>query len=177
MKVLEYLSTCSVLIFIFIVIFFGLIEKKNIFEFFCEGAKEGGKLALNLFPTLLGLMIAINMLSNSGIFEYLNHILFPILKILNINSELVPLIMLRPISGSTTTAIATNLMKTYGVDSKIGLIASCIMGATETTIFVAILYGSSVNIKNLKEVILIGILGDLICVFFSIFAYNLGILN
>ena len=177
MKLLEFIGSYSILIFIFIVVIFGLKENKNIFELFCNGVIEGEKIILKLFPTLFGLMISISMLSNSGFFEFMNIIISPFFSYFKIESQLIPLIILRPVSGSTTMAIATELMKKVGVDSKIGIIASIIMGATETTIFVSILYGSAVKIKDLKEVIIIGLIGDIICIISSILIYNLGIFN
>ncbi|MGN1298601.1 MAG: nucleoside recognition domain-containing protein [Candidatus Scatovivens sp.] len=177
MKILEYFSNYAILIFLLITIIIGLKEKKNIFDLFIKGAEEGAKIALKLFPTLLGLMVAVSMLSNSKVLESLTNILSPIFKIIGINPELTPLIVLRPISGSTTTAIATELMKKFGPDGEIGLIASTIMGATETTIFVAALYSSAVKIKDAKEVIAIGLIADFIGIMASIFAYNIGILN
>ena len=91
-----------------------------------------------------------------------------------IKKELAPLILIRPISGSTTTAVATSLMKQYGVDSEIGLIASCIMGATETTIYVVSIYSSKVMIKDVKEVIIIGLIGDFIGIIASCLAFKIG---
>ena len=177
MKILEYFSNYAILIFVLITIITGLKEKKNIFDIFTQGAKEGEKLALNLFPTFLGLMVAVSMLSNSKVLDALTNIFGPVFKIIGINSNLTSLILLRPISGSTTTALATELMTKFGPDSEIGLIASTIMGATETTIFVAALYSSSVKIKDVKEVIIIGLIGDFIGIMASIAAYNIGILN
>lgn len=177
MKIIEYFSNYAILTFVLITIIIGLKEKKNIFDLFIEGAEEGGKIALKLFPTLLGLMVSVSMLSNSKVLDALTNILSPIFKLIGINPELTPLIVLRPISGSTTTAIATELMTKFGPDGEIGLIASTIMGATETTIFVATLYSSSVKIKNVKEVIIIGLIGDFIGIMVSIFAYNIGILK
>jgi spore maturation protein B len=83
--------------------------------------------------------------------------------------------LLRPISGSTTTAIATSIMKQYGVDSSVGLIASCIMGATETTIYVVSIYSSKVKIKDVKEVIIIGLIADFIGICASNMAFYLGL--
>ena len=134
-------------------------------------------LCRKLFPTLLGLMVAVSMLSNSKVLEAITNVLSPIFSLIGINAQLTPLIVLRPISGSTTTAIATELMTKFGPDGEIGLIASTIMGATETTIFVAALYSSAVKIKDIKEVIIIGLIGDFIGIMTSILAYNIGILN
>lgn len=177
MKFIEFFSKSAILFFILIIILFGIKEKKNIFELFIKGVIEGEKMVLELFPTLLALIVAVGMLNSSGFIEVISKFFSPILKFFNINEALAPLIILRPISGSTTTAIATSLMKQYGPDSSIGLISSCIMGATETTIYVASIYSSKVKIKNIKEVIIIGLAGDFIGIVSSLIAYNIKIIG
>ena len=177
MRILEYFSNYAILIFLLIIMIVGIKEKKNLFDLFVSGANEGLKIIIKMFPTLLGLMVAVSMLSNSKVLEAISRILTPILINIGIDSELIPLIMLRPISGSTTMAIANQIMTNYGVDSKVGLISSTIMGATETTIFVATLYASTVKIKDVKEVIIIGLIGDFIGIMSSILAYKIGILG
>lgn len=176
MKFIEYVSKTSIIIFILIVVLFGIKEKKNIFNLFLQGVIEGEKLVIELFPTLLALIVAVGMLNASGIIDVVSDIISPILNFFNINKALAPLIVLRPISGSTTTAVATTLMQQYGVDSEVGLIASCIMGATETTIYVASIYSSKVKIKDVREVIMIGLIADFVGILASVFAFNLGII-
>ena len=173
----EYFSKTAIMFFILIVILFGLIEKKNIFNLFIKGVIEGEKIVIDLFPTLLALIVAVGMLNASGVIENISNFISPILGFFKINKELAPLIILRPISGSTTTAIATTLMKYYGVDSNIGLISSCIMGATETTIYVVSIYSSKVKVKDVKEVIIIGLIADFIGIIASCTAFRLGLMK
>lgn len=176
MKFIEYISQTAIIIFILIVVLFGIKEKKNIFNLFLQGVIEGEKIVIELFPTLLALIVAVGMLNASGIINKISDIIAPVLSLFKINSELAPLILLRPISGSTTTAIATTLMKQYGVDSNIGLISSCIMGSTETTIYVVSIYSSKVKVKDVKEVIIIGLIADFIGIVSSCFAYRIGLI-
>lgn len=176
MNIVVFISETAILFFLGTVVVFGLKEKKNVFELFIQGCYDGLKVVWNLFPTLLALLVSVGMLTNSGIINFIGKFLYPVFELIKIDKELVPLILLRPISGSTTTAIATNIMSTSGVDSKVGLIASTIMGATETTIYVVALYTSKVKIKNVKEVILIGLLADFIGICISILLYNSEIL-
>lgn len=177
MRFIEYISQTAIIIFIFIVILFGIKEKKNIFNLFLQGVKEGEKIVIELFPTLLALIVAVGMLNASGVINKISSIIAPILDIFSINRELAPLIILRPISGSTTTAIATTLMGKFGVDSEIGMISSCIMGATETTIYVVSIYSSKVKIKDVKEVVIIGLVADFIGILSSCLAYRIGIIG
>jgi len=177
MRILEYLSKTAIIFFILIVILYGIKEKKNMFNLFIQGVIDGEKIVIDLFPTLLALIVAVGMLNASGVIGIISNIISPVLNILKIDIELAPLIVLRPISGSTTTAIATTLMKTYGVDSSIGLISSCIMGATETTIYVVSIYSSRVKIKDVKEVVIIGLIADFIGIIASCTAYRLGFMR
>ncbi|MCI8309448.1 MAG: spore maturation protein [Clostridia bacterium] len=176
MRFIEYFSKTAIIFFILIIVLYGMKEKKNVFSLFLQGVIEGEKIVIELFPTLLALIVSVGMLNASGVIDVISKWIAPILNIFNINNKLAPLILLRPISGSTTTAIATNLMKQYGVDSSIGLISSCIMGATETTIYVVSIYSSKVNIKNVKEVIIIGLIADFIGILASCMAYRLQLI-
>lgn len=177
MKFIEFLSSTAILFFLLITILFGIIEKKNVFGLFLKGVVEGEKIVIELFPTLLALIVAVGMLNTSGFINFISNLISPILNIFQIEKALSPLILLRPISGSTTTAVATTLMEQYGVDSKIGLIASCIMGSTETTIYVASIYSSKVKVKDIKEVIIIGLIADFIGIVASCLAFDLGLMN
>lgn len=174
MSIIIFISEIAILVFLGIVISFGLKEKKNIFELFIAGCYDGAKVVWYMFPTLLGLLVAVGMLNASGVVGFIGNILCPVFNFFKIPKELITLILLRPVSASTTTAVATNIMSSYGPDSKIGLIASTIMGATETTIYVVALYTSKIKIKNVKEVIYIGLLADFIGVCVSVFIYSIA---
>ena len=174
---IDFLCNTSILFFILITILYGIIERKNVLELFFKGVIEGEKIVIGLFPTLLALIVAVGMLNSSGIINFIADLISPIFNIFKIQKELFPLILTRPISGSTTTAVATELMKNYGVDSKIGLIASTIMGSTETTIYVASIYSSKIKVKNIKEVIIIGLIADFIEILMSCLAFELGFMK
>ena len=177
MTFIEYISNTSIIIFIFVVILFGIREKKNVFELFIKGVIDGEKTVIDLFPTLLALIVSVGMLTSSGFVEIISKLVKPLLSFFKISKELAPLIILRPISGSTTTAIATDLMGKFGTDSEIGLISSCIMGATETTIYVVSIYSAKVKIKNVKEVLIIGLMADFIGIVAACVAYKIGLMT
>lgn len=173
MKIINYLSVLAMPMIILIIVVYGIKEKINIFDIFIQGAEEGIKIVVKLFPTLLGLFVSISMLRNSGIIDMIINVIKPIISLLNIPSEILPLALLRPISGSSSIAIATDIMSKYGVDSKIGLIACVIMGSTETTIYTIAVYTSCINIKNSKQVLCIALIGDLIGMITSVVMCNL----
>ena len=162
MKIIDYISNLAMPFVILIIVFYGMYEKKNIFDLFLKGAKEGIEIVVKIFPTLLGLFLAIGLLRESGIIDLIIFILKPVINLLKLPVEILPLAILRPISGSASIAIATDIMKNFGVDSQIGYIASVIMGATETTIYTIAVYSSSVNIKNTRFVLIASLIADFI---------------
>lgn len=129
---------------------------------FCLGVKEGINTVISIFPTLIALFLAISALRTSGILDLLQNTLSPFLKLLNIPSEVFPLMLIRPISGSASTAVALDIMKNSGVDSIIGMIASTIMGSTETTLYTIAIYTSSVKIKKIRFVLVCALIADLV---------------
>ena len=172
MKLINNLSVYAIPIFILLIVGYGFIKKNNVFDNFVDGAKEGGKIVINLFPTLLGLFVAIGVLRASGILELLTYFIKPIIKIFNLPEEIMPLVFLKPISGSGALAIATDIMKNYGVDTKIGKMASCIMGSTETTIYIIAIYTSCIKIKKTRGIIYVALAADLVSIIISILICN-----
>ena len=161
MKVINYISIVSIPMVILIIVLVGMLEKKNVFDIFISGAKEGMEIVINIFPTLLGLFVAIGALRSSGILDLLINIISPILAYFNIPTEIMPLAILRPISGSGSIAVATDIMRKYGVDSLIGLMVATIMGSTETTLYTIAVYTSSVNIKKTRFVLIAALAADI----------------
>ena len=146
---------------ILLIVMYGVKEKNKVFETFLEGAKEGIKTTLSILPTLIGLFLAIGALRSSGVLELIIKLASPILDILNFPSELMPLAILRPISGSGSIAVATDIMKNCGVDSLIGNIASTIMGSTETTLYTIAVYTSCIKVKKTRYILLAALAADI----------------
>lgn len=162
MNLINYISSIAVPSTIVIIIIYGIIEKKQVFDLFLEGAREGLQIVINIFPTLLGLFLSINILRASGIIDLITNIVLPILNLLKFPPEILPLALLRPISGSASMAVATDIMSKYGVDTLIGLMTSTIMGSTETTLYTIALYTSAVKVKKVRFVLIAALLADLV---------------
>lgn len=174
MVIINYLSNIVLPMTILLILFFGTKEKISMFDTFLEGAKEGIEIVVKLFPTLIGIFVAIGLLRSSGIITFFIDIIAPITNLLNFPKEIMPLVLLRPISGSASIAIGTDIMQNYGVDSKIGLIVSTIMGSTETTLYTIAVYTSVVGVKKTRFVLLAALTADFVrnvdfCHFLSIF--------
>ena len=168
MQIINYLSNLAMPFIIFLIVVFGLIERNKVFDTFLDGAKECLEIVFNIFPTLIGLFVAIGALRRSGIIDAMVNFLNPVLKIIQFPSEVMPLALLRPISGSGSMAIATDIMKNFGVDSNIGLIASVIMGSTETTLYTIAIYTSSVGIKKTRNIIIPALIADIVGMIVSV---------
>ena len=162
MKLVEFMSNLAMPAIILLIVMYGVKEKNKVFDTFLEGAKEGIETTVNVFPTLIGLFVAIGALRSSGILDMIINIINPILMIIDFPSELVPLALLRPISGSSSIAVATDIMKNCGVDSLFGIMASTIMGSTETTLYTIAIYTSCIKVKNTRLVLVAALTADII---------------
>lgn len=157
---------------IFFILCVCLIEKRKAFDIFSEGVNEGLKTVINLFPTLLALLLAVNMFRACGLINFLSDVFGGILELLFIPKELTSLIFLKPISGSSSLVIATDLMKVYGADSNIGYIVSTVLGATETTIYTIAIYTGVIKKKIPKKLIVLAIMGNFLGIFLSTIICN-----
>lgn len=173
MKIINYISIIAIPLIIIIVVIYGLVDKKKIYDIFVEGVKEGMEIVIKLFPTLLGIFLAVGALRSSGILDIVTTLLSGVTSKIGFPSEVIPLALLRPISGSASLAIATDIMKTYGVDSKIGLIASTIMGSTETTFYTIAVYTSCIGVKKIRFVLVAALLADLVGMIASAVIWNI----
>ena len=160
MELINYISIIAMPLVILIITFKALNEKIFVFDIFLKGATEGLEIILKIFPTLIGLFIAIGMLRSSGILDFITKLISPVLEYIKFPSEIVPLALLRPISGSASMAVATDIIKQNGVDSFIGILASVIMGATETTLYTIAVYTGSVKIKNTRGILIAALAAD-----------------
>lgn len=173
MQIINYISLSAMPVIILIIILYSVLEKNKVYDIFLEGAKEGVHIVYNIFPTLVGLFVAVGALRCSGILELITNFLSPVIEMLNIPKEIMPLAILRPISGSASMAIATDIMNNYGVDTKIGIIASTIMGSTETTLYTIAVYTSCVNIRKTRGILIAALTGDIIGMLVSVIICNI----
>lgn len=140
-------------IVIFIIIILGLAKKVPIFDTFLKGAKEGMYSTASILPALVGLVTAVSMLKASGALDIFTSFVEPLVNFFGIPSEVVPLMFLRPVSGSGSIAIIDNIFANYGTDSFISRVASVMMGSTETTFYAIAIYFGAVGIKNTRHAV------------------------
>lgn len=172
MKIINYISTIAIPVVVVIIIIYGIFDKKRIYDIFVDGAKEGMSIVIRIFPTLLGIFLAVGVLRSSGILELMTNALAIFTNKIGFPSEVIPLAFLRPISGSASLAVATDIMTKYGVDSKIGLITSTIMGSTETTFYTIAVYTSSIGVKKIRFVLVAALIADVVGMLTSAIIWN-----
>ena len=160
-------------IIVIIIIGYGLYKKVDIFDVFLDGVKEGLKTSINLFPTIFAMIIAINLLTGSNIIIDISNLLRPLFMKINFPVELLPLGILRPISGSSSLIILNNILSSNGSDSFIGRVASVMQGSTDTNIYIISLYFSSIGIKKIRYSLIVGLLADFISIVLSLVVVSL----
>ena len=146
-----------------------LCSKKDRFESFLAGARQGLQTAINLLPTLCALIVGVTMLNASGAVDLLSRLLSPIANAIGIPTELLPLLLTRPFSGSASTASFVELLGRVGTDSLAGLCASVIFATSDTMVYIISVYFSSVGIRRSRTAFPIAIAVMLFCIFFSCF--------
>ena len=144
-----------------IVVIFGLVRRVPVFDTFLKGAKEGIMLIYNITPTILGLVFAVDLLKSSGAINSICDFIAPAAEFLGFPKEIVPMFLLRPISGSGSTALLTSLYKECGPDSFAGKVASVIAGSSETTFYAIAMYFGSIKVKKIRHTLLAAIMADL----------------
>ena len=142
------------------IVLYGLFKRINVFEVFLEGAKNGLETGIKILPSLIGLITAVTMFKASGALDVLLSAFEPLSKIISVPSEVLPLTILRPVSGGGALAIFENILQNYGPDSISGKIASVMMGSSETTFYCISLYYGSIGIKKTRHTIPAALLAD-----------------
>lgn len=173
MNIIKYVMSSIIPIIILLIIVYGMIKKVKIYEAFVEGAKEGMGICFRILPYLLAILIGIKILRESGLLDYMIIFLNPIVSKLGIPPEIMPLIIVKPLSGSGAIGVFTETIKTYGVDSRIGLIASIIMGSTETIFYTLTVYFGAVGIKKIRHTLWAAITADIVAILVAVSIVNL----
>ncbi|MEH6942278.1 spore maturation protein [Bacillus sp. JJ722] len=144
------------------ILIYGTMKKVPTYESFVEGGKEGIAISFSIIPYLVGMLVAIAVFRASGAMEAFVSLLKPLFAFIGVPSEIVPLALIRPISGNAALGMTSDLMATYGADSFIGRLASTIQGSTDTTFYVLTVYFGAVGIKKMGDALKVGLLADLV---------------
>jgi len=140
----------------------GIIRGVKVYDVFVEGAKEGFDVAVKIIPFLVGILVAIGMFRGSGAMDLLTAALRPLMAATGFPAELMPLAILRTLTGSGSLAFTTDLIKTYGPDSLMGRMAATMYGSSETTFYVLAVYFGAVSIKRTRHAVPAALIGDVV---------------
>lgn len=151
----------------------GYWQKIDVYHSFVEGAAEGFHTTLRIMPFLIAMLLAVYIFRESGMLYYLIDQIRPLLAALGVPPEIVPLALLRPLSGTGSLALTADLFQTYGPDSRIGKIASVILGSTDTTFYILTVYFGAVGIRQPRYGLLVGLTSDIIGFFASVYLCSL----
>lgn len=147
---------------IFVIILFALFKKLPVYETFICGVEDGLKIVIGIFPALLAVLTASAMLRASGAIDFIINLISPVTDLLHIPREVMPLALIRPVSGSGALGLLTDILKNYGADGDIGKIASVIMGSTETTFYCLCVYFAKTKVKYTMRAIPCAVIGDIV---------------
>ena len=159
--------------FMAFVVIYGLTKKVSVFEAFTKGAKEGLMTAVAIAPAMIGLVVSVSMLKASSLLDVFTELLKPVCDFLHFPSELVPMSILRPVSGSGSTALLNQALSDYGADSFLGRCASVIAGSTETTFYVVTMYFGYLRIRKIRHTLVSALLADLTAIIFAVISVSL----
>lgn len=149
MRILVVLSTFLIPVIIFYIVGYGLLQKSNVFDSFARGVKGGLETAVQILPTLVGLMVAVGILRASGFLDLASHVLGRVMGDV-FPTEVVPLSIVRLFSASAATGLLLDIFKQFGTDSYQGLVAAILMSSTETLVYCMSIYFGSVHIKKTR---------------------------
>ena len=160
--VVEAISLWAIPVLLVVIPLVGMIRKVKVYDVFVDGAKEGFDVAIKIIPFLVGILVAIGMFRASGAMDLLTAALRPVTEATNFPAELVPLAILRTLTGSGSLAFTTDLIKTHGADSLIARMAATMYGSSETTFFVLAVYFGAVQVKKTRHAVPAALIGDVV---------------
>jgi spore maturation protein B len=166
-------SNWAIPLILLLIVGFGVFKRVKVYEVFVNGAKEGFNVAVRIIPYLVAILVAIAVFRSSGAMDWLVTGLSPVLKPLGVPPEVLPMMFVRPLSGSGALGVMSEGLKTYGPDSLIGNMLSTMMGSTETTFYVLAVYFGSVAVRRTRHAVPAALLGDFAGLCMAIFLSNL----
>ena len=168
MEIVSAISLWFIPVMIAFILIYGTYKKVPTYESFVEGGKDGIKMAVSIMPFLVGMMVAIAVFRASGALDVMVDWLRPGLEMVGIPAEIVPLALIRPISGTAALGITSDLIGVHGPDSFIGTLAATLQGSTDTTFYVLTVYFGAVGIKKMGDALKVGLLADAVAIITAI---------
>jgi spore maturation protein B len=152
---------------------YGLYKRVPVYESFVEGAKEGFQVAVRIIPYLVAILFAIGMFRASGAMDFLANALAPVLALVGFPAEVLPMAIVRPLTGSGSAGLVVDMINTYGEDSLFVKMAAVMFGSTETTFYVIAVYFGAVNIKRTRHAVAAGLTADFAAMIIAVWTVRL----
>jgi len=159
---LEAISRWFIPVLLVVIPLVGMLRKVKVYDTFIDGAKEGFNVAVRIIPFLVGILVAIGMFRASGAMDMLTAALRPIAQSTRFPADLIPLVILRTLSGSGSLALTTDIIKRFGPDSLLARTAATLYGSSETLFYVLAVYFGAVGVKRTRHVIPAALVGDVV---------------
>lgn len=161
-------SAWAIPVLIVFIPLYAAYRKVPVYESFTEGAKEGFDTAIRIIPHLVGMMVAISIFRASGAMDMLIGAIAPLFARIGVPADVLPLALLRPITGAGSLAYTTDLIKTFGPDSFVARIAATVQGSTDTTLYVLTVYFGAVGIRRARYALRVGLFSDVVGFFAAV---------
>jgi len=168
MKTIQLISQLIIPLFILLVVGYGLVKKVRVYDSFVAGAKDGITVVIKIFPYLLAIFVAVKSFQASGAFAFTKDLFHGILPALNIPLEVISIAIIKPLSGSASIGVFTDIIKTTGPDSLASRMAAVIMGSAETTFYILAVYLGAVGIKKTRYLVPVCVLADIVGILIAI---------
>lgn len=172
-KVMETVSKYAIPFMFLGIVIYGLFKKVSVYEAFTDGAKEGFNTGVRIIPYLAAMLVAIGVFRASGAMELLTKALSPITNAIGMPGELLPMALMRPLSGGGAQGVMSELITTHGPESLVGRISAVMMGSTETTFYVLAVYFGAISVKKTRHALPAGLLADLAGILTAVYASRL----
>ena len=165
---LKVISNLIIPLMVLGIVLYGFLKKVNVYDVFVDGARESFDMVLSLFPTLLAMILGINIFLKSNLLSTIINFIKPILEFIGIPHQILPMALIRPISGSSSLVFLNSIFENFGPDSFLGRLGSVIQGSTDTTFYIITLYFGCIGIKKIRYALWAGLFADLIGIISSI---------
>jgi len=157
---MQQLTSLIIPLLILCIVSLGLLKRIAVYEEFVDGAKEGFNIAVNIIPYLVAMLFAIAIFRASGALEFILTLLTPVADLFGFPADVIPMGIIRPLTGSGSVGILAELISTHGEDSIIVKTAAIMFGSTETTLYVLAIYFGAIKIKNTNYAVQAGLIAD-----------------
>lgn len=169
----DYFAAVIIPLIVIAIPIYGMCKRVPVYESFVEGAKEGFKVGVMIIPYLVAIFVAINMFRASGAMGAMEDALRPMLTAIGFPPEVLPMAIIRPLTGGGSAGVVADMVQRFGADSTLTRMAGTMFGSTETTFYILAVYFGAVNVKKTRHALPAGLIADIVAIFLSVYIVRL----